>query len=190
MKNQITDQQNLQLQAVLESTNWQSSQQLDSSGNGALKRVETALDWLLEMGSMTKRIESLGKQVSVVPHQERFITKQDNALIAQFFADEARYWLRDITLYADNHPWLIARTLIPETTLQDENQQLVDLGTIPLGRYLFSHPKLSRDFIEVGCVTNPYAIEEQSLWARRSLLRINDKPLLLSELFLPNSALY
>jgi len=59
---------------------------------------------------------------------------------------------------------------------------LQQLGTTPLGRYLFTSSTLTRDFIQPG--------RSEALWGRRSLLRLSGKPLLLTELFLPASPLY
>jgi chorismate lyase len=93
-----------------------------------------------------------------------------------------RYWLREIVLYGDNVPWLLGRTVIPEKTLSGPDRALVDLGTLPLGRYLFGGGNLTRDYIQVG--------RQNEFWARRSLLRLSGKPLLLTEVFLPASPLY
>ncbi|MSE14942.1 chorismate lyase, partial [Pantoea agglomerans] len=79
-------------------------------------------------------------------------------------------------------PWLAGRTLVPESTLNGPEAMLQQLGTRPLGRYLFSSSTLTRDFIEPGQV--------EGLWGRRSRLRLSGKPLLLTELFLPASPLY
>ena len=70
----------------------------------------------------------------------------------------------------------------PGNTLTGPDQALVDLGTLPLGRYLFSSGELTRDYIHIG--------RQDALWARRSRLRLAGKPLLLTELFLPASPLY
>lgn len=86
-----------------------------------------------------------------------------------------RYWLREIVLFGDNVPWLLGRTVIPEETLSGPDRALVDLGTLPLGRYLFSGDALTRDYIHVG--------RQDNLWARRSLLRLSGNPLLLTEVF-------
>ena len=85
-------------------------------------------------------------------------------------------------LCGDGEPWLIGRTVVPESTLNGPEQMLQQLGTRPLGRYLFSSSTLSRDFIDPGQVGD--------LWGRRSRLRLSGKPLLLTELFLPASPLY
>lgn len=140
-------------------------------------------DWLMERGSMTERFERHCRQVTVEPYQQRFVLppalpEDERALLP---ASE-RYWLREIVLYGDGIPWLIGRTLIPQQTLSGPELGLLDIGTVPLGRYLFSCDRLTRDAIQVG--------QQGSLWARRSSLRLAGKPLLLTELFLPDAPPY
>ncbi|WP_044180994.1 chorismate lyase [Phytobacter massiliensis] len=140
------------------------------------------LDWLLLEDSMTKRFEQQGKQVSVILLREAFITDELTDDERRLLPEDDRYWLREILLCADGEPWLAARTVVPESTLSGPELALQRIGTTPLGRYLFTSSTLTRDFIEVG--------RHDSLWGRRSRLRLGGKPLLLTELFLPASPLY
>ncbi len=144
---------------------------------------QTLREWLLLEDSMTKRFENHCEHVSVTLLFEDFVTP--GALLAQertlLPADE-RYWLREILLCGDGAPWLAGRTVVPQSTLNGPELALQKLGTTPLGRYLFTSSTLTRDFIETG--------RSDALWGRRSRLRLADKPLLLTELFLPQSPLY
>ena len=141
------------------------------------------VDWLLEMGSMTRRFEQHCTKVSVTPQRECFIARAElSDEEAAQLPESERYWLREIVLFGDEEPWLLGRTVIPLETLTGPDQALVDLGTLPLGRYLFSGNHLSRDYIHLG--------QQAKHWARRSRLRLSDKPLLLTEIFLPASPVY
>ncbi|EMT6576200.1 MULTISPECIES: chorismate lyase [Providencia] len=141
------------------------------------------LDWLLELGSMTKRFEQHSQQVTVIPYLERYITQDKlSADEVQSLPESQRYWVREVVMYGDGIPWLLGRTIIPEETLTDDDQQLVDIGRMPLGRYLFSRDSLTRDYIHIGSCANR--------WVRSSRLRLSDKPLLLTEIFLPESPAY
>ncbi|MEQ1976795.1 chorismate lyase [Xenorhabdus sp. SGI240] len=143
---------------------------------------ESVLDWLMEVGSMTRRFEQHCQQVSVAPFREDFITLAELNDESEHLPESGKYWLREIVLYGDNIPWLLGRTVIPEETLTGPDRKLVDVGTVPLGRYLFSGHNLTRDYIQIG--------RQGDRWARRSLLRLSGKPLLLTEVFLPNSPVY
>ncbi|MCE0490210.1 chorismate lyase [Pantoea sp. Mb-10] len=142
----------------------------------------SVLDWLMEEDSMTRRFEQHCRQVTVEPLREGFVAADEVAPEAAFLPADARFWLREVVLRGDGVPWLIGRTVVPESTLQGPEQMLQQLGTRPLGRYLFASSTLSRDFIDPGQV--------DGLWGRRSRLRLSGKPLLLTELFLPASPLY
>ncbi len=139
-------------------------------------------DWLLLEDSMTKRFEQQGKRVTVTLLREDFVGQDEVAQELALLPKESRYWLREILLCADGEPWLAGRTVVPESTLNGPELQLQQLGTTPLGRYLFTSSTLTRDFIEIG--------KDAELWGRRSRLRLSGKPLLLTELFLPASPLY
>ncbi|WP_455476459.1 chorismate lyase [Bartonella sp. B17] len=139
-------------------------------------------DWLMEEGSMTRRFETHCTCIRVEPQREGFITQDKLKEEAEHLPKTSRYWLREVILMGDNQPWLIGRTVIPQETLFYHNQALMHLGTTPLGRYLFSSDKLTRDYIHIG--------RQNTLWARRSRLRLAGQPLLLTELFLAASPLY
>lgn len=140
------------------------------------------LDWLLEEDSMTRRFEQHCQKVTVELIRESFIHADEMAEEVEFLPADERFWLREIVLCGDGEPWLIGRTVVPESTLNGPELMLQNLGTRPLGRYLFASSTLSRDFIDPGQV--------EDLWGRRSRLRLSGKPLMLTELFLPASPLY
>lgn len=140
------------------------------------------LDWLMEEDSMTQRFERHCEKVTVNIVREGFIGAEEAVQEVEFLPQVARYWLREILLCGDGIPWLAGRTIVPESTLMGPEQMLQQLGTRPLGRYLFASSTLTRDFIEPG--------QHEGLWGRRSRLRLSGKPLLLTELFLPPAPLY
>lgn len=140
------------------------------------------LDWLLLEDSMTKRFEQYCNQVTVRIVREAFISQDECLPEASLLPPSEHYWLREIILCGDGEPWLLGRTVMPKSTLDGPELALQRLGSTPLGRYLFSSSSLTRDYIQIG--------RSEALWGRRSRLRLSGKPLLLTELFLPNSPLY
>ncbi len=104
--------------------------------------------------------------------------------------------LRETFLTCDAHPWVYARTFIPPRTLLG-SRRLAFWGNKPLGYYLFSDKLTYRGKIEIAELktsTIPYppiynlAIEEDNLlWGRRSIFYIKERPLLLTEIFLPEA---
>ncbi|MGV3345279.1 chorismate lyase [Enterobacteriaceae bacterium LUAb1] len=138
--------------------------------------------WLMEEDSMTQRFETYCNAVTVTLLHEEFVAVDDVSAEALHLPKASRYWLREILLCGDGEPWLVGRTVVPESTLNGPERVLKHLGTQPLGRYLFASSRLTRDFIEPG--------QYKTLWGRRSRLCLSGKPLLLTELFLPASPLY
>lgn len=139
-------------------------------------------DWLAEEDSLTVRLERYCHELTVEVVQEGFVGRQ--ALLPHEsdysgFDHESHFWLREVILYGDGIPWVAGRTILPETTLTGPEKALMTLGELPLGRYLFSSPLLSRDFIYPG--------KYDDVWGRYSLLRLSGKPLMLTEAFLPLS---
>ncbi|MBW7981856.1 chorismate lyase [Enterobacillus tribolii] len=139
--------------------------------------------WLSECGSMTARCERHCRRFTVHLQREAFIARDELSEELTQLPDCAHYWLREVTLCGDGVPWIQGRTLVPETSLSGEMRTLMSLGTVPLGRFLFSTDTLARDYIQVG-------VQDETLWARRSRLRLEGKPLLLTELFLADAPMY
>ncbi|WP_241574879.1 chorismate lyase [Rosenbergiella nectarea] len=155
----------------------------------ALNEAECAPDiysWLVDETSMTARLAAYCQKLEVSIVKEGFfsehaLTTEEHGLVVGH-AEDARFWLREVQLVADGEPWLAGRSVIPESSLQGPEASLMALGTRPLGHYLFQSSSLCRDFLTPGIMGG--------LWARRSLLRLAGKPLLLTEIFLPASPLY
>jgi chorismate--pyruvate lyase len=138
--------------------------------------------WLTETGSMTARFEQCSAEIVVLPLFEGFVRPEQVPAEAERLPDSKQYWLREIVLYGAGQPWLWARTVIPQQTLTEQDRQIMTLNNTPLGHYLFRSGRLTRDYLLIAQCDN--------LWGRCSRLRLADKPLLLTEVFLPASPLY
>lgn len=103
--------------------------------------------------------------------------------------------VRQVQLLCNRQPWIFARTVIPGTTLSGTQRRLAHLGNKPLGALLFADKSVERGRLEVACITPGQAIydiatrdlknADKPLWGRRSIFYRDDKPLLVSEIFLP-----
>ena len=100
---------------------------------------------------------------------------------------------REVLLHAHGTPLILARTIIPETTIKAVNNKLAHLGNRPLGEIIFSYPKLERVAMDV-CLVKPQtwtdtALSEaniqHALWGRRTVYGIAHHQMLVSEFFLP-----
>ena len=172
-------------------THWQSPEQLT---------VETQLlDWLLDRHSLTERLKS---------HCQHFRVEVLGQTIAPCSAREAnedihageQVLIREVLLYCDDIPQVFARSLMPLTSLTGEQQQLAHLGTQSLGQVLFNHPDLIRKGIEISAFDQHSSVGKLSqyldlavndnLWGRRSVFVLEQKPVMVAEVFLPNAFAY
>ncbi len=106
--------------------------------------------------------------------------------------------VREVQLLCNEQAWVYARTVIPRTTLSGRHRRLAHLGARPLGAALFADPTMQRDAVEIahslaGSALFALAIQgltsvPEQVWGRRSVFRVAGKPLLVSEIFLPEIA--
>lgn len=156
-------------------------------------------DWLLDPSSLTARLSSLCQhfRVQVLGQQvEPCSVEEANADIV---AGEP-VLVREVVLYCDDVPQVFARSLLPLSSLTGEQQRLATLGNQSLGQVLFNHPSLKRKRIEVASFTPESSVAtlanyykqslEGLLWGRRSVFLIEGKPLMVAEVFLPESFAY
>jgi len=155
-------------------------------------------DWLFDHNSLTTKLEAINSIFRVeVQHQET-VSPIDN--LSGYFNDEKQVYVREVLLYSNNIPVVFAQTEIPYSTLTYDEALLNNVGNHSLGKILFSDPSMLRGQIEACCFMPSSEIHHfckklgqsttKPLWARRSLFYLNNKPLLVSELFLPSLGIY
>ena len=154
------------------------------------------LHWLLDRASLTQRIVSAcpGRfRVKVLAQQwARPMTNEARAL---GMAPNGHALVRQVQLLCDETPWVYARTIIPRSTLTGGERRLAYLKSRSLGAMLFADPTMRRSEVQISRVTSRdklYNIvagqldqSPEIIWGRRSVFTISNKPLLVSELFLP-----
>ena len=152
--------------------------------------------WLFDSGSLTARLLRVcpGRfQVQVLSQEWR--APQHNEIKRLGMRQRQMSFIREVYLYCDAQPWVFARTVIPRKTLTGKQKHLADLGSRPLGAVLFADPHMHRDEIEVSCLHTGEQLYHKAVavlpsqpagvWGRRSVFYLNNKPLLVNEIFLP-----
>lgn len=150
--------------------------------------------WTYEAGSLTQRLRDFyGNKVAVkiLFHQWRTPFLSERRLLR--LPEHGYNLAREVMLHADGKPLILARTIIPATTIQVAHRNLSHLGTRPLGEVIFAYPKLERRELDVTRVKpatwSPSVIAEagikQPIWGRRTVYAIRHQPMLVSEFFLP-----
>lgn len=160
---------------------------------------EKISSWLYDSDSLTQKLEATCERFHVQIRQQRKTSSLDPSL-SGYFAKDSDILLREVFLYCDNTPVIFAQTEIPLSTFTQEELKLTEIGTQSLGKILFQDPNMRRGEIEVTQFSKKAQQQKfhsslklncsHSLWARRSVFYINNKPLLISELFLPGSGIY
>ncbi|MBF4424385.1 chorismate lyase [Vibrio anguillarum] len=147
---------------------------------------QVSQSWLLEQGSLSRMLEAQCQQLSVeLLHNKLVEAEKLQGDEMALLSDEACL-LRQVVLRGDQQPWVLGRTLIPQSSMLGQQYDLARQGDIPLGLTVFRAEHVKRDALQVGWAM----MEEGPLLARRSRLWMNNKPMLVAELFLPFSPIY
>ncbi|MCB1828195.1 MAG: chorismate lyase [Coxiellaceae bacterium] len=110
--------------------------------------------------------------------------------------NDERTWIRSIEWRRKNQLWVHARAVFPESTIKATGTKFPGLGIQSLGEIIFKDPELKRDpffFSLLGKDSVYYSIIPEiidatdTVWARRSILHYQDHPILITEIFMPES---
>ena len=152
-------------------------------------------EWLLDNGSLTRRLVKKSKgefAVSVI--SQRWMSAQRSEYRLLKIPPKERCLVREVLLLCHQQPWVYARSALPETSLTGELRHLRHFDNRPLGQLLFNTPGLKRSNFEIARLSRRHlpqaaqqAVEDKEaiLWGRRSRFVLYNKPLLVSEIFLP-----
>ncbi|WP_371187960.1 chorismate lyase [Thalassotalea maritima] len=174
---------------------------LDINWVSATKAPKTTIlhDWLLDPSSLTARLSSHCQQFKVELLGQRIESCQAHEANADI-AEGEQVLVREVLLFCDQQPHVFARSLLPLTSLTGEQRALANLGQQPLGQVLFNNPKLRRDVVQVAEIEPSHRVAQlatslslqvnHNLWGRRSLFYIENKPLMVAEVFLPGAKAY
>lgn len=155
-------------------------------------------EWLLDSGSLTQRlIKSSHHQFSVQVLSQQWGSAQLSEYDLLAVAPRQRCLIREVLLLCHQQPWVYARSVIPVSSLTAKLRHLRHFDNRPLGQLLFNTPGMRRSPFQIAQLAINdlplYANLQQShdnktpnLWGRRSRFVIYNKPLLVSEIFLPD----
>ena len=157
--------------------------------------------WLLDNGSLTRRLRGLCKQsfrVKIVSQgwAPPLVNEAQHLAIPL----QHRVFNREVVLQCGECAMVYARTVIPARTLKGHLSRLAKLGEKPLGEILFTDPHIQRYDLQIARLQPGELLFEKTriasadvrqgtaaIWARRSTFAYhNNKRLLVSEIFLPN----
>jgi chorismate--pyruvate lyase len=157
---------------------------------------DPVFDWLLDESSLTARLKRTCKgQFSVQVVGENLTRPMSNEAQRLGMRSGSFGRIRQVRLMCDDTPVVFARTVIPLSTLTGRLRCLTHLGSRPLGAFLFADPGMRREALEIAQLTPSDRLFDMatsrltkrpaSIWGRRSVFYLDDKPLMVSEIFLP-----
>lgn len=151
--------------------------------------------WLDEPGSLTRRIRySCSGCFHVEVLREQWGPPFLDEALRLGVRPRHWAWLREVLLCCGDSTWVYARSVIPRQSLRGRLRRLRQLGRQPLGSILFGRHPVSRGKIEIARLTAGDGLYRQAArrtkvtsgcWARRSVFHIAGRPLLVTEIFLP-----
>ncbi len=145
-----------------------------------------AESWLLEQHSLSHRLSAHCQNLTVELKYNHWVEASSLTTSEAELLNLEQCLLRKVILQGDGHSWVVGRTLIPQSSIEGQPLDLKEQGEVPLGVTVFGADKVMRDALQVGWVNTP----DEQLLARRSRLWMNDKPMLVAELFLSDSPVY
>lgn len=145
--------------------------------------------WLLYQGSFMTRLKEHGiidAKVQVLNESRRIPEEWERVCLG--IAREETL-VREVLILNATQCFMFARTVIPESMLSGALEELSQLGNRSLGSVLFNHPYVRREEFEFTIVTFS-SCEDSHLPARRSIFTLQEKKLLLTEVFFKDATIY
>ena len=173
--------------SILEIIDWQ-----PAHGGILVQMPENLGPWLIDNGSLTRKLVALSKdQFEVEVLRQEVATPDAAEANALKITQKTSVMIREVVLKGRGRPWIFARSILPMTTMTGRLAGLRTLSNQPLGELLFQDPSMTREPLEVAylpahvlSVPATLAAGDERLWARRSVFFLDQKPLLVSEVFL------
>lgn len=88
--------------------------------------------------------------------------------------------IREVLLKCQGEATVYARSVISDQAIQASKQQLIKLGNVPLGHLLFKNAKVDLETRQIAKID----LLDRSIFARRTLYKLNGENILVSEFFL------
>lgn len=156
-------------------------------------------EWLLYPGSFMQRLREQGVKnpaVQVLHEDWQVPFNSEKKLLS--LDHDATALIREVLISCEATTYMYARSIFPRATLEGKLKELAHLENRSLGSVLFQDPSLQRSEFEIACLIPGTTSHQQviqhiktengiaaPLWARRSKFTLENKELLLTEVFLP-----
>lgn len=152
--------------------------------------------WLIDRGSLTRRIQQRCTSFSVRTVRQRLGRAGRHDALASGVRKGTPVLQREVFLLCGETPLVYASSIVPLASLHGAWQRLGRLGNRSLGAALFGNPQVRRAPLRYKKLNAHHRLFRRAcsvlidrpshLWARRSVFRLNGRPILVTEVFLPS----
>jgi chorismate lyase len=151
--------------------------------------------WLSDPGSLTARIVARCARFEVrVLGERRALPFSDERMLIGLPTGR-HAWTREVLLLADDVPVVFAHSVLAPRDLLGAWHMARAIGSRPLGAALFADPCIIRGPLSAARLDSDHPLHRHAraalgmalpiMWARRSRFHRLDRPLLVTEVFLP-----
>ena len=137
----------------------------------AQKAPAAAQLWLDDSTSLTAKLKQQFSDFSVHVLSQQKVNPYAHEIEA--LNTHRAYTIREVELLGNGKVMVFARSVIP---LTDDTQEILNIGSKPLGEVLFNDPSIKRGPMQITQIDN--------IWGRRSTFTIGETKLLVSEFFM------
>jgi len=168
---------------VLSALNWASADHLQPRPGAG------QLDWLLDTGSLTRRLSRLafgGFSVRVL-HAGWQALRADECAVLGVEANSPG-WVREVYLLGQGQPWVFARSVAAREALYEAGFEIDRIGEQSLGEVLFRDTRFTRGALELCWyppIWLPPEVRTNDLLGRRSCFHREALGVLVAEVCLP-----
>lgn len=170
------------------SQRWYRRRQLPSK-----KMPANIRSWLFDASSLTARLIRYGSgdfRVELLSQKIRRPRRDEAKALG--ISNQQFALIRQVHLCFGSQVMVYARTVIPLSTLTGSERSYGNLGCRPLGVMLFADRSMRREEVMVTKLSPDNSLykntgaQDEAIWGRRSIFHVGDKPLLVSEYYLPD----
>jgi chorismate--pyruvate lyase len=151
--------------------------------------------WLTDRGSLTARIVDRFPDFNLLRLRQTYQYPHRDERRHLDFRESELAVVREVLLKSGNTPLVFAHSIVARRDLAGAWRGLSRLGSRPLAEMLFHDPTVARLPMEYRRIDARHALYRRAqevapftahtLWARRSVFLKRDRPLLVTEVFLP-----
>jgi chorismate--pyruvate lyase len=152
-------------------------------------------DALTDRGSLTRRLKARYADFRVLPVARGLAPAFPDERPALRLAPKTRAYVREVVLSGGGHACVFAHSVLPRASLRGSWHGLTRLGSRSLGEALFANPRIRRLGLTLRRIDARHPLHQAArrhtgtparhLWARRSMFCLDGRPLLVTEVFLP-----